>query len=265
MAHSLSPPPDDAGGRPRRSPRRSRPSSGHVPSCGARASCSVYTADALPGYRKFPSLAVFPSTRDAADRRRAGPRRPRGSIRATRGRDRSLGRRTRRRRRADRPQPAAPDPLLDPHNAVAVVEPGVVNATLSRAAAPFGLYYAPDPSSQAACTIGGNVAENSGGPHCLKYGVTLNHVLGVTAILPNGDIVALGAGVTGGGAGGVRSPRRVRRLGRMLRRRPRRDGQAHTHARRPSARCWPISPISSMRRARHRRSSRPVSCRRRSR
>src|SRR5437016_2657417 len=61
---------------------------------------------------------------------------------------------------------------LDPHNRVAVVEPGVVNARLSAAAAPYGLLYAPDPSSQTACTIGGNVAENAGGPHCLKYGVT---------------------------------------------------------------------------------------------
>ena len=91
---------------------------------------------------------------------------------------------------------------LDPDNAVAVVEPGVVNAALSRAAAPFGLYYAPDPSSQAACTIGGNVAENAGGPHCLKYGVTLNHVLGVTAMLPDGEIVTLGAGATGAESSG---------------------------------------------------------------
>jgi FAD/FMN-containing dehydrogenase len=73
-----------------------------------------------------------------------------------------------------------------------VVEPGVVNVALTRAATPYGLHYAPDPSSQAACTIGGNVAENAGGPHCLKYGVTLNHVRAVTAILPNGEIVRLG-------------------------------------------------------------------------
>ena len=81
---------------------------------------------------------------------------------------------------------------IDAENCRAVVEPGVVNATLSRAAAPYGLYYAPDPSSQTACTIGGNVAENAGGPHCLKYGVTLNHVLAVTALLPSGEIVTLG-------------------------------------------------------------------------
>jgi glycolate oxidase subunit GlcD len=81
---------------------------------------------------------------------------------------------------------------IDADDARAVVEPGVVNATLSRAAAPFGLHYAPDPSSQTACTIGGNVAENAGGPHCLKYGVTLNHVLGITALLPSGEVVSLG-------------------------------------------------------------------------
>src|ERR671920_2292072 len=81
---------------------------------------------------------------------------------------------------------------IDAENGLAVVEPGVVNATLTRAAAPYGLHYAPDPSSQTACTIGGNVAENAGGPHCLKYGVTLNHVRAVTAILPNGEIVRLG-------------------------------------------------------------------------
>src|SRR4051812_45561638 len=66
---------------------------------------------------------------------------------------------------------------IDAPNRRAVVQPGVVNASLSRAAAPHGLFYAPDPSSQSACTIGGNVAENAGGPHCLKYGMTTNHVL----------------------------------------------------------------------------------------
>ena len=67
---------------------------------------------------------------------------------------------------------------IDEANRLAVVEPGVVNIDLSTAASKYGLYYAPDPSSQKACTIGGNVAENSGGPHCLAYGVTTNHVLG---------------------------------------------------------------------------------------
>ncbi|HZK79032.1 MAG TPA: FAD-linked oxidase C-terminal domain-containing protein, partial [Gemmatimonadaceae bacterium] len=81
---------------------------------------------------------------------------------------------------------------IDQENLRAVVEPGVVNLTLNRTVAPLGLLYAPDPSSEAACTIGGNIAENAGGPHCLKYGVTLNHVLAITAILPDGEIVSLG-------------------------------------------------------------------------
>jgi glycolate oxidase subunit GlcD len=74
-----------------------------------------------------------------------------------------------------------------------VVEPGVVNARLSDAAAPFGLHYAPDPSSQTACTLGGNVAENAGGPHCLKYGVTTNHIVELEVLLPDGRLVRIGS------------------------------------------------------------------------
>jgi glycolate oxidase subunit GlcD len=81
---------------------------------------------------------------------------------------------------------------LDAANRTARIEPGVVNARLSAAAEPHGLYYAPDPSSQAACTIGGNVAENAGGPHCLKHGVTSNHVTGLTVVLPDGEVLKLG-------------------------------------------------------------------------
>ncbi len=81
---------------------------------------------------------------------------------------------------------------LDPAERIAVVEPGVVNLDVSKAAAPHGLYYAPDPSSQLICTIGGNVAFNSGGAHCLKYGMTANHVLGIKAVLPDGEVVQLG-------------------------------------------------------------------------
>jgi len=81
---------------------------------------------------------------------------------------------------------------VDVVNQLAVVEPGVVNSVLSREIAQHGLHYAPDPSSQAACTIGGNVAENAGGPHCLKYGATLNHVVAVTAVLPDGSIRTFG-------------------------------------------------------------------------
>jgi glycolate oxidase subunit GlcD len=75
----------------------------------------------------------------------------------------------------------------------AVVQPGVVNARLSEAVAPFGLHYVPDPSSQAACTVGGNVAENAGGPHCLKYGVTTNHIVQLEVVLPDGSVVTLGS------------------------------------------------------------------------
>jgi glycolate oxidase subunit GlcD len=75
----------------------------------------------------------------------------------------------------------------------AVVEPGVVNLDLSRAAEPLGLFYAPDPSSQLVCTIGGNIAENSGGPHTLKYGTTTNHVLALELVLPDACCVTLGS------------------------------------------------------------------------
>jgi glycolate oxidase len=75
----------------------------------------------------------------------------------------------------------------------AVVEPGVVNLWLSNHLKPHGYHYAPDPSSQGACTIGGNVATNSGGPHTLKYGVTVNHVLGLEFVLPDGQVVQTGA------------------------------------------------------------------------
>lgn len=82
---------------------------------------------------------------------------------------------------------------LDPEQRIAVVEPGVVNLDVSKAAAPYDLYYAPDPSSQLICTIGGNVAFNSGGAHCLKYGMTANHVLGLKVVLPDGEVVELGS------------------------------------------------------------------------
>jgi len=77
---------------------------------------------------------------------------------------------------------------IDPVAQTALVEPGVVNQELSLVAASHGLFYAPDPSSQKACTIGGNAAENSGGPHCLYYGVTTNHVLGMEVVLADGSV-----------------------------------------------------------------------------
>ncbi len=81
---------------------------------------------------------------------------------------------------------------IDPANGIARVEPGVRNLAISEAAAEFGLYYAPDPSSQIACSIGGNVAENSGGVHCLKYGLTVHNVLGARVMLMNGEVLELG-------------------------------------------------------------------------
>ena len=81
---------------------------------------------------------------------------------------------------------------VDYENQIAVVEPGLVNLHLSWAVGRRGYYYAPDPSSQQACTVGGNIANNSGGPHTLKYGVTTNHVLGLEVVMPDGEIVWLG-------------------------------------------------------------------------
>lgn len=81
---------------------------------------------------------------------------------------------------------------LDPLNCTARLQPGVRNLAISEAAAPLGLYYAPDPSSQIACSIGGNVAENSGGVHCLKYGLTVHNVLGARVVMADGDVIELG-------------------------------------------------------------------------
>ena len=81
---------------------------------------------------------------------------------------------------------------LDPRDRIAVVEPGVINLSLQEAAARYGLVYAPDPSSQRICTLGGNVAANSGGPHTLAHGSTVNHVLGVEVVLPDGRVTWLG-------------------------------------------------------------------------
>jgi glycolate oxidase len=85
---------------------------------------------------------------------------------------------------------------IDLDNERVRLEPGVVNAKISQAIAPQGYYYAPDPSSQPVCTIGGNVAENSGGAHCLKYGFTTNHVTGIEMVTPEGDLVSLGGDKT---------------------------------------------------------------------
>ncbi|CAN5798717.1 hypothetical protein BH20CHL2_BH20CHL2_08710 [soil metagenome] len=90
---------------------------------------------------------------------------------------------------------------IDPVDRNALVEPGVINLELSQSVGPQGMFFAPDPSSQKACTIGGNVAENSGGPHCLKYGVTTNHILGLEVVLPDGTVTWIDA--HGPGVGGL--------------------------------------------------------------
>ena len=152
----------------------------------------VYTSDGLPSYRKQPMLAVFPETRDeviAIVRTLAAvgaPFVPRGAGTGLSGGALADGTVIVGLNRLTRIL------AIDADGRRAVVEPGVVNAKLQQAVTAFGLHYAPDPSSQAACTVGGNVAENAGGPHCLKYGVTLNHVVGATVILPEGEIVTLG-------------------------------------------------------------------------
>jgi glycolate oxidase subunit GlcD len=153
----------------------------------------TYTSDGLPSYIRQPGLAVFPGTRDeviAVVRELA----VRGLAFVPRGAGTGLS------------GGALADGVVliglnrlnrilsvDSENALAVVEPGVVNAALTRAVSAHGLHYAPDPSSQTACTIGGNVAENAGGPHCLKYGVTTNHIVALTVLLPDGSVVALGS------------------------------------------------------------------------
>ena len=153
----------------------------------------AYESDGLPGYHRRPSVAVFPGSRDEAVaivKLLAAS----GTSFVPRGAGTGLS-----------GGALADDVVLlglhrlkaildmDVARMRATVEPGVVNAVLNKRLAPHGVFYAPDPSSEAACTIGGNIAENSGGPHCLKYGVTLNHILAATVILPSGELVELGS------------------------------------------------------------------------
>src|SRR6266481_5716123 len=160
----------------------------------ARAERLTYSMDGLPTHRRLPDLVVLPGTREeliAVVRLLAAhdvPFVPRGAGTGLSGgaladEGTVLLVLTRLKRILK----------LDRENRLAVVEPGVVNAKLGAAARPHGLQYAPDPSSQSACTIGGNVAENAGGPHCLKYGVTANHVLGLEVVLADGRVVELGS------------------------------------------------------------------------
>ena len=155
----------------------------------------VYESDALTAYRHRPGAVVLPRTteelrRSVAEVARLGlPIVPRGAGTGLSGGavplDGAVVIGTARMNRILE---------IDAPNRRAVLQPGVINAELSAAAACQGLYYAPDPSSQTACTIGGNVAENSGGPHCLKYGVTSRYVTGLKVVLADGSLVELGGG-----------------------------------------------------------------------
>ncbi|MDQ3563316.1 MAG: FAD-binding protein [Pseudomonadota bacterium] len=160
------------------------------------ASLSVYECDALSAYRQPPKVVVLPRTAEEVRAilrlchrlrvpvvaRGAGTGLSGGALPHAAGVLLSLTRLNR-------------ILHIDPVNRTATVEPGVRNTEISEAAAPHGLYYAPDPSSQIACTIGGNVAENSGGVHCLKYGLTLNNLLALTVMTIEGERLDLGGQV----------------------------------------------------------------------
>lgn len=157
------------------------------------AQMTAYESDALTAFRQRPAAVVIPESQDEVIRavrlchehgvpfvaRGSGTSLSGGSLPVAEGIVIALNRLNRILR-------------LDPDERIAVVEPGVINLAVSQAAAPYGLYYAPDPSSQPICTIGGNVAFNSGGAHCLKYGMTSNHVLGIKAVLADGEVVQMG-------------------------------------------------------------------------
>lgn len=153
----------------------------------------VYECDGYVVEKKVPDVVVFPTTREhvveivKACREFGVPFVPRGAGTSLAGGTLAVGGGvmiclTRMKRIIE----------INVEDRYAVVEPGVVNVHLTQALKGSGYHYAPDPSSQGACTIGGNVATNSGGPHTLKYGVTVNHVLGVEVVLPDGEIVQFG-------------------------------------------------------------------------
>jgi glycolate oxidase len=159
----------------------------------AREELRVYETDAFTAYRRVPLAVVLPNSTEQVSRvlrycceqglrvvpRGAGTSLSGGAIPLEDAIVLGLGKLKRIKR-------------VDPVNRTVTVEPGVTNLAISAAVAAHGLYYAPDPSSQIACTIGGNIAENSGGVHCLKYGLTTNNVLGVEFVLINGEVLRLG-------------------------------------------------------------------------
>src|SRR5213595_424377 len=152
-----------------------------------------YEADGLTAYRQLPMVVVLPDTTEQVSRvlaychaqgikvvpRGAGTSLSGGALPLTDGVLLGMAKFNRIRE-------------IDFDNRVVVAEPGVTNLAVSQAVQAAGFYYAPDPSSQIACTIGGNVAENSGGVHCLKYGLTTNNLLGLEMVLIDGEIVRLG-------------------------------------------------------------------------
>jgi len=154
----------------------------------------VYECDGLPHHKYRPRAVVFPSSTEETasvmgQLARAGvPFTPRGAGTGLSGGALALN-------AGVVVEMARMRKILkiDIENRLAIVQPGVVNLQVSLAAAPFGLYYVPDPSSQPTCTIGGNIAESAGGIHCLKYGTTTDHVLACRVVLASGDIVDLGA------------------------------------------------------------------------
>ena len=155
----------------------------------------VYECDGLPQHKYRPRAVVFPSSTEATSEvmrilskegvaftpRGAGTGLSGGALALTQGVVIELARMRKILK-------------IDIDNRLAVVQTGVVNAHVSRAGAPFGLHYVPDPSSNSTCTIGGNLAENAGGIHCLKYGTTTDHVLGARVVLSSGKVVDLGGG-----------------------------------------------------------------------
>jgi glycolate oxidase len=166
-----------------------------------RSGLATFDSDALSAYHQMPLVCVLPSNRDQVSailkyaQGEGVPIVPRGAGTSLSGgalprEDGILIGMGRMKRIIE----------IDYENGCVVVEPGVTNLNITKAVEANGFYYAPDPSSQVACTIGGNVAENSGGLHCLKYGLTTNNLLGVTMVLPGGEIVTMGGkcGAQGG-------------------------------------------------------------------
>ena len=178
---------------------------------GDDATLTAYDRDALTAYHQKPLLCVLPRTADQVSSILKYASRENIRI-VPRGAGTSL---------SGGSLPLADSILLglsrmnkileiDYENRCAVVQPGITNASVTRAVQGAGFYYAPDPSSQIACSIGGNVAENSGGIHCLKYGLTTQNLLGVEIVLMNGERVRLGG--KHAGEGGLDLDRKSTRL-----------------------------------------------------